>query len=206
MSQYHWDKLARALLPRHARPIAKTIFTGQAKPNGVSFFLEHSEAASTLDACIEADAQGVWEELAPHLTEDHSAALFSIGLPHHIMGALPRHAILDWIAVDPEQRARRIANITAKNFADTSLAAAILDRWGTLEHVKEQCFSAFVSGGWSGDASAHWEQLATDVDGIAKQTKLIGVRRWALASARELRRMAERDRKREAEERIRGYG
>ena len=206
MSQYHWDKLARALLPRYARPIAKTIFAAQAKPHGVGFFLEHSEASSTLDACIKADAQGVWEELAPHLTESHPAELFSIGFPHHIIGMMPRQSILDWIAVDPGSRAPRIANITAKSFADTSLAAAILDRWGTLEHVKERFFSAFVSGGWTGDASAHWEQLAIEVDGIAKQTKLIGVRRWALASARELRRMAENDRKREAEERVRGYG
>ena len=205
MSQYHWDKLARALLPQHARPIARAIFAAQAKPNDVGFFLEHSEASSTLDACIDADPQGIWEELAPFLVDDYQAERFSIGFPHHVMGTMPRQPVLDWIAADAAQRAPRIANITAKDFADTSLAAAILDRWGTLDNVKEQFFSSFISGGWSGDASAHWEQLATEVDGIAKQTKLIGVRRWALTSARELRRMAENDRKREAEERIRGY-
>lgn len=206
MAQYHWDKLARALLPKHARPIAKTILAAQSKPNPVSFFLEHSRASLTLDACVTADARGVWEELAPHLRDDSEAARFSIGFPHHVMGAMPRQPVLEWIAVDPAQRAPRIANITAKNFADTSLAAAILDRWGTLDNVKEQFFSSFVGGGWNGDASAHWEQLATEVDGVAKQTELIGVRRWALASARELRRMAEADRRREAEQRIRGYG
>jgi hypothetical protein len=34
----------------------------------------------------------------------------------------------------------------------------------------------------------------------------MGVKRWALSSVRELRRMAEADRKREAEERVRWYG
>jgi hypothetical protein len=140
----------------------------------VSFFLEHSEASKNLDACVAADTQAVWEELAPHLTDDHQGERFLIGFPHHVMEAMPRQSVLDWIAVDPARRAPRIAEITAKSFVDTSLAAAILDRWGALKGVKQRFFSAFVNGGWSGDASAHWEQLATYVDGIAKQTKAHG--------------------------------
>jgi len=206
MEEYHWNKLARALLPSHARAIARTIFAAQARPNGASFFLEHSSASATLDACVDADAEAVWEELAPHLTDDHQNAQFVIGFPHHILGAVPRQPVLDWITVDPAKRAALVAAITATNFADTSLAAAILDRWGGINDVKQRFFSAFVTGGWSGEASAHWEQLAVYLEGIGKQTKLNGVRRWALDSVRVLRRMAEDDHRREAEERVRGYG
>jgi hypothetical protein len=205
MSQYHWDQLARALLPQHTREIARTIFAAQARPGGVSFFLEHSMAAGTLDACIEANAAEVWEELAVHLGQGGRSELFIIGFPHHVMEKMPRKSVLDWIAVDPPERAARVAKITAKNFADSSLAATILDRWGDLEGVRQRFFSAFVSGGWSGNASTHWEQLAALVRAVAEQSKLQGVRRWARDSERELHRMAEHDRKREIEERVRGY-
>ena len=62
---------------------------------------------------------------------------------------MPRQAVLDWISGDPSNRAVRVASITAQDFADTSLAAAILDRWGDLKNVRERLFSAFVTGGWS---------------------------------------------------------
>jgi hypothetical protein len=206
MSQYHWDELARVLAPRYGRMIASTIFAAQARLDGASFFLEESAASSTLDACISADPHGVWAELMQHLSNDDRSGRFSVGFPNHVMEAMPRHAVLEWIADAPKHRAPLVASITAKNFADSSLAAAILDRWGAAERVKQHFFSAFITGGWSGHASAHWEHLATQLDGVAKQTKLLGIKRWALASAMELRRMAASDRKREEEQRIRGYG
>jgi hypothetical protein len=205
MSQHHWDKLAAALLPRHARMVARTIFAAQARPDGVSFFLEHSTAANTLDACVNASPGDVWEELAPVLTDDRRAKRFSIGFPGHVLERMPRRAVLDWIAADPDSRAVTSARMTAKNFGDNSLAAAILNRWGNVSQVKQWFFSAFTSEGWSGDASAHWLALASQLEGVAEATKIAGVRRWARDSALELRRMAEQDRKREAEARVRRF-
>ena len=76
MSQYHWDKLARALIPPHTREIARTIFAAHAKPVRVSFFLEQSEAMATLDRCVEVDVEAVWEELASYLTDDARSGHF----------------------------------------------------------------------------------------------------------------------------------
>ena len=219
-SGYHWDQIAKLLAPKHPGKIASTVFEAIAhtssstndnddgnKPMHARFFLEHSLASTTLDACIRADANAVWTALEPHLADERGAVLFSIGFPSSILEAMPRQAVLDWIEAEPSKRAPRIANLTAKICApDTTLAATILDRWGTIHRLREQFFSAFISGGWSGDASAHWVQLAIQADDLAKQTKLLGVKRWAQYAGRELRQMAIRDRKREEEARIRRYG
>jgi hypothetical protein len=74
--------------------------------------------------------------------------------------------------------------------------------------LESNCWARAGGGGhlsWSGDASAHWEALAVHLDGIATRSKVDGVRCWARDGARELRTMAEHDRKRETEERVRGY-
>lgn len=219
-SSYHWDQIAKPLAPRHPGKIASTIFEaiaqtssstskldGDRKPVRAPLFLEHSLARNTLDACIRADANAVWTALEPHLVDERGAVLFSIGFPPGVLEAMPHQAVLDWIEVEPSSRALRIANLTAKICApDTTLAATLLDRWGTIHHLREQFFSAFISGGWSGDASAHWAQLATQADELAKQTELLGVKRWAQYAAGELRKMSTQDRKREEEERIRRYG
>jgi hypothetical protein len=217
---YHWDRIAKLLAPKHPGKIASTVFEAIThtpssankiddgnKPMRARFFLEHSLARTTLDACIRADASAVWTALEPHLADEREAALFSIGFPSGILEAMPRQAVLDWIEAEPSKRGPRIANLTAKICtSDTTLAATLLDRWGTIHRLREQFFSAFISGGWSGDASAHWAQLAIQADELARQTKLLGVKRWAQYAAHELRQMATRDRKREEEERIRRYG
>jgi len=206
MSQYQWDKLASTLVPHHSHTIARTIFAAQARPNRAQFFLRNSLAMNTLNTCIEVDAAAVWDELAPYLEGDQQGERFAIGFPDHVMGAMPRESVLAWIAVAPKTRAVRVARMSAKNFLDTSLAAAILDQWSNIDRVKQQFFSAFVRGGWSGNASDHWEQLAGDLEHVARESKLPGVRRWAIDGVHELHRMAADDRKREVEQRIRGYG
>jgi hypothetical protein len=203
---YHWDKLARRLLPKHTRVVAGAIFKAQAKDAHRGFFLEHSPAASTLDACVSADASVVWNELALRLNDENGAA-FSIGFPRHVLERLPRDRVLEWIAAAPGTRAVLVADMMARDFGDNSLAAAILDRWNGIPEVAQRFFSSFVfADWWSGDASVHWETLALRVEQIGAASAKRGVRRWAIDAARELRSMADADRRREAEEKLRRFG
>lgn len=205
MSQYHWDVLARALLPQNVREIARTIFHAQRRLDGSGFFLDQSEALKTLDACIAADANGVWDELRACLTDDLGGEHFVIGFPQHVLGRMPRARVLDWIAEKPKVRAPLIARITAKDFSDESLAAAILEVAGTQEEVRSRFFSALTTGIWYGNASEHWSRLAGEMEVVAKRTVVAGLRRFASFAATELRRMAKQDQGREAEEEIRPF-
>jgi hypothetical protein len=204
MSEFHWNRLARALLPKHVRPVARALFARQANRRSSHFFLEHSSTQEVLEDCIKQGPLDVWEELVPFLVHDVQAQLFAIGFPSYVMDQMPREAVLQWIAEAPVTRAIRVAKMSAKNFADTSLAAAILERWDSQD-VRAQLLNEFMSGGWSGDASLHWDALASQLDAVARESKLSGVKRWARDGALELRRMAEHERKHEAEERVRGW-
>jgi hypothetical protein len=48
--------------------------------------------------------------------------------------------------------------------------------------------------------------LAEQLEDTAKRSSLTGVRKWARGGAKQSRAMAERERKREEEEKLRGYG
>lgn len=171
--------------------------------DGESWFVQHSQAATTLAACVQADPQAVWEELSPHLEEAVAAHLFAVGFSPGVLGQLPHGAILDWIRTDPETRANVVAQLTSKRFDDESLGAKLLDRFGSLRGVSDTFLSAFMSGAWTGDPSRHWTQLAEQLEVTAKTSTLPGVRKWAREGAIALRRMATVDRKREAERKVR---
>ena len=110
-----------------------------------------------------------------------------------------------WIAEKPEERAEIAARLTSKDMStDETLASRILGEYGDNERVAFAFFSEYQSGSWSGSASSHWDQLAETLDSVTSRTALPKLRRWASDSARSLRKMAERDRQREDEEKLRG--
>lgn len=199
---HEWSQVARKLLPKHTRAIAKAIFDCQARRDEQSWFIDHSEASGVLAACMRASPDDVWAELKPHL-EGPEWYLFVVGFPVGILSQLPRGAVLDWIAADPH-RPGLVARMVEKTFADGSLGAELIHRYGTDEDVADSFFSAYVTGSWSGPPSRHWERLASELESTASTSTLSGVRSWAKESAARLRGMANNDRKREEERRLRG--
>jgi len=74
-STYAWGSVAKKLVSSHAREVARTIFACQAFRGERQWSLENSEAHDVIEACAEADPEGVWAELVPHL-ESTEAYLF----------------------------------------------------------------------------------------------------------------------------------
>lgn len=148
---------------------------------------------------------GVWRSLEPQLSSKVGAYMFSIGFPRGVVERMPPEQVIAWVDADPDERASMVAKLASKNFAnDDTLASRIVGTYGDRDDVASAFFSEYVSGSWSGPASAHWEQLATSIEEAANRTKLPKLRRWATDAARSLRQMAERDRQREEEEDLRG--
>jgi hypothetical protein len=87
---------------------------------------------------------------------------------------------------------------------DETLAARIVGTYGDRDRVVSAFFSKYMSGIWRGPASTHWEQLAASLDDVANRTALPKLRRWTTDAARSLRQMAERDRRHEEEDALRG--
>ena len=206
MISYYWKELALRYVDEQPGEIAAAIIREQGNRSARAWFVEHSDAAQVLYACVERSPDGVWRLLEPQLSSKVGASRFSIGFPRGVLERMPVEQVVAWVDADPDERASIVARLASKSFAnDDTLASRIVGTYGDRDDVASAFFSVYVSGSWSGSASAHWEQLATAIEEVSKRTKLPKLRRWAADAARELRQMAERDRQREEEEDLRGH-
>ena len=204
MPNYYWKQVANTIVADHPGEIASAILREQADSESGIWFAEHSGAAGVLRACVEQDPSGVWQAMQPYLSSPVSAYRFSTGFPRGLLELMPADDVEEWIAEQPEDRAAMVARLTSRNMStDETRASRILGEYGDNERVANAFFSEYMSGGWSGPASAHWDQLADSLEKVAGRTALPKLRRWAADSAGSLRRMAERDREREEEEDLR---
>jgi hypothetical protein len=205
MTNYYWKELAVRYVDERPGEIAAAIIREQGDRSAGTWFAEHSEAAQVLYACVERSPEAVWQSLEPQLSSKSGAYSFSIGFPPGVVEQMPRDQVIAWVDADPDERASIVAKLAIKNFtSDNTLASRIVGTYGDRDDVASAFFSEYVSGGWSGPASVHWEQLATSIEEVAKRTKLPKLGRWAADATRSLRQMAERDRQREEEEDLRG--
>jgi hypothetical protein len=205
MTSYYWKELALRYVNERPGEIAAAVIREQGDRSAGTWFAEHSEAAQVLHACVERSPEAVWQSLEPQLSSKVGAYMFSIGFPRGVVERMPPEQVMAWIDADPDERASMVAKLSSKNFAnDDTLASRVVGTYGDRDDVASAFFSEYVSGSWWGPASAHWEQLATSIEEVAKRTTLPKLRRWAADAARGLRQMAERDRQREEEEDLRG--
>jgi hypothetical protein len=203
-SGYHWRELAMMLVANHAREIAAAIFHEQAD-RGSHWFAEYSEAAIVLNACLDTNAVGVWLELEPYLSSSDRVHEMIIGFPQGVLERMPRSTVLAWIAANPKKRAHLVAELIDYDSlsSDESLASQTLGEYADIEGVANRFFWGYTSGSSLGDLSAHWNKLADSLTTIATRTTMPKLRRWAIKCEEQLRRMAERERQLEEEEKLR---
>jgi hypothetical protein len=197
--------LAQTIVADHPGEIAGAILREQADRESGTWFAEHSEAAGVLFACVDHDPSGVWQAMKPYLSSPAGAYMFTIGFPRGVLERMPADDVGAWIAEQPEERAAMVARLASKNMmTDETLWSRLLGEYGDNERVASRFFSEYISGGWSGPVSSHWDQLAESLEAVTRRTALSKLRRWAADSAGSLHKMAERDRQREEEEDLRG--
>jgi hypothetical protein len=202
MLEHFWIELANKVVQQHPRVVSKALLAAHAdKTDKYAWFLEHSQARSVFDRCIEVDPAGVWDDLRPYLEDSREGILFTTGFPDGVLERLPKDAILAWVAARSNERARIIAELVPKSLVDGSLGAELLSRYGNV--VSGAFFSGWFSGSWSGEASRHWDSIADMLRHTAENSGVPAVRAWAEHAAAEFKKMAEQERKREAEERLR---
>lgn len=195
LSDYHWQQLAFLLLPNDAGPVARTIFRVHGEIDG--WFVDHSLAKDVLERCVKASPGTVWDELRPHLETDIA---FPVGLPDSVITLLPVQSVLGWVAEDPSKRAPAIARLAPPTFEhDDLLAARVADQFGGVPRVASALESRIFSGSWSGSSADRFARLAAGMEKVAERTQLSGLRRFARATARALRREAQ-ERQRAEEE------
>jgi hypothetical protein len=130
MVPWGWKEVAAEVAPDHPRRVSRFIFSLQAAEES-HFFLEHNrDAVDLLNACIAADAGGVWDEMRTVL-ETNRWVRFSIGFPKSLLRALPPAPIMQWVEADPTERAGILAHFLAPTFlTDQDLDSQLVDRYG----------------------------------------------------------------------------
>lgn len=203
----HWHRLALLLVPANASRIAGALFAAHdPRTRERGWFLEHETyPAVVLRKCIETDAGAVWSELRPYLDDPSLAAVYTIGLPN-LLDDMPHADVLAWIDADPATRGSLAARIISKNLSDGSLLLDVLGAYGHVPDVAESVRAEFFSGEWWGDASAHWERVAQSLGPLAARSARPRAARWAKQTIAQLEKAAARERRDEAEARVRGRG
>ena len=207
MANHYWQRVAEMLIADHPREIAAAIFRAHAqrekRTEGWRLGRERA-VVDVLLGCVSRDPAGVWQELSPYLWPPREAVWFVSGFPAGVIGRMPADDVLAWIGATPakqqRQRAALLARLTDKSpLTDDSLAARIIAAYGDKTTVADAFFSYQASGGGLGPVSDRWENVAQDLDHVAADTNLPGLRRWAQRSAGTLRDMANLERQEEEE-------
>jgi len=203
-ASWEWQQLARRALPHEAQLIARTIFAAQAcRADDHRFFIEHSTAAPLLFEAAAANPRGVWDELKPMLSDFGRAVLFVIGFPTGLVDQLPRAVVLDWLMErEQEKRGSILAHLARIDVTDGSLMSDVLRLAGHLQHVRDTFTSEYASGAWSGPASTHWNHRADELQTSMNNSSSVTAREWARQTIAHLRDMAEREKAREEEQRL----
>lgn len=201
MIEFHWERLAERLVERHATEIADAILAEQADRSRGMWFLEFSGATNVLRHCAEVVPSGVWQLIAARLNDPSEAPFFCVGVPPGLIDFIDHNEVLAWLSEDPAQRGAVIARLMQKDFSDDrSTQSRILGAYADIREVAGSFLGEYMSGSWSGPASAHWRQLAAALSEVAGKTKLPKLRVWAIQGARTLEEMAMSDEELEAEE------
>ncbi len=204
MVSHYWKELANIIVPEYPMEIASAILREQADLRSDSWFAEYSQASEVLLACVEQNPSAAWKAIQGYLSLTSTAYAFSIGFPRGVVERMPLDEVMAWISEKPIQRAATVAKFSSMDMtSDDTLASRIIGTYGSHEQVAEAFFSNYVSGGWSGEASAHWNELADALEEVARRTALPKLHHWATDSTGQLREMADRDRVREEEEKLR---
>ena len=207
MPNHYWQKVALMIVEDYPREIAGAILRAHAQRDESTLWsLKHERAVvDVLRSCIDHAPGGVWQELRAYLWPPHDGLQFGIGFPSDVLERLPMNAVLAWIAEPPSKqaphRAALLARLTNKHgLADESLAARIIASYGDHEIVDEAFFSHHVSGAGAGRLSTRWQGLKHELQQVAGNTQLPGLRRWAHKSVAALEQMVSKQRQHEEEE------
>lgn len=202
MHGYHWEQLAMRLVKENPYEIAQAVVD------------ELARRQSSIQRGLVEVLQTAWkltdkgklfrEVIGPRLEIETSEAWW-------VRRAIERELSLEqvgvenlalWVSERPEVRARRLADIIgAPSGRPSDAHAMLLERFGGQD-VGSKLYGAFISGAWSGPASARTRGKLEEAEAWLDDERP-AIREWAEGVVKSLQATLERDLKMEEEERFR---
>lgn len=218
MLLFHWNELAKRLLdfdPDAGARLAVRCIANFASANSITAGFR-PEPLEFLSKAARAKPAVVWPAIARRL-EMQRKEIGSWRLLNWLRGgrsigeageagldAIPAQLVFEWADVDAGERAWLLAEhcppIIAKPDEPANFARKILERYGTIEHVRRSLHVNNFSEGWVGPASEHYRQKLAALDAHFEVETNENVRMWLKEHREQLERSIEREAERELRE------
>lgn len=202
MHGYHWERLAKRLVKENPHEIAEAVLAEIGRRQSS---IQHALVEVLQTAWNLTDKGKLFQEvIAPWLKMETTEAWW---VRRAIERALPLDQVgvedlAHWVSERPEVRARRLAEIIgAPSGRPSDAHAMLLERFGEQD-VGGKFYGAFISGAWSGPASARTRGKLEEAKAWLDDERP-AIREWAKNVVKGLEATLERDLKAEEEERFR---
>lgn len=193
--RYLWCQLARQFLAEQAEALGSLLLDLVEK--GV-MILNQDEESALLRELARSDPRNLWGQVAIRL----EGGSWRLGM--HLRGwftdSIPSEVISEWIG-ESSDRAKVAAEIaSAGSDAPTPLARLLLDKFADVDEVGSSLAGEFLSGGWTGPASARYSAQIAQLDQWCQsESEPANVKRWAERLKVDFLRMRDEALQREAE-------
>jgi hypothetical protein len=192
LQDYEWCELAQAVISRQpglGPQLARLIIENMGEEDTI--FAEYSEQMNALLSTIASQSpDDVWPIVEEFLGPPMDTRSFYLRqwlwsrslLDDGRDGALsifPRKYVWEWIAKDPEPRARYLASFAPKDLGEKdSLMHELLVRYGDREDVRNSIHANYSSESWTGPASDHFKNRRNEFLALRNEEKNPAVVRW----------------------------
>lgn len=197
MVEYHWTEIAKVFLKRYPDKRLKLaeLMLSHFGEDGTIVSVR-SQTCLILDYIAEDCPSEVWEQVGRLLaTPTHSSRTIALEQwlgegcsagrkkSQAALTYIPPARIWQWIDADVENRARYFAHrLVPKTYVseawNTSLARAVLVRYGDHEEVQSGLMSNYLSEVWHGPPSVHYQQKQETLLQLRENEDDKNVQRW----------------------------
>lgn len=192
---FHWERLANRVSknsPTIQLQISSKILELLGTEGSYSG-LSHSRIGTFLGQTISSNPKEMWRMISEYIeppldirgweiTTWLRGALFNRDESAVPLDLLPLNDVLGWIDDGDDLRALLAATFVPPRIDDVknenSLVRQLLIRFGNREDIRRALEGSFSSGGWWGEASAHFSQKKSRLEGLLKEEQIPIVRDW----------------------------
>ena len=197
MTHYYWKEIGKVFLhrcPEKSLELAELMLSHFGHDG--SIFSVYSQTCSVLDRITEQHREKVWEQVSKLLEDQTDFSRRgnlerwlregSYSVREERKGALtliPPEKIWEWVDKDVESRAWYLASrLVPKTLSvvgwRTSLARAILIRYGGQKEVRNTLRSNYLTEGWWGPGSLHYKEKQQQLLRLKEGEDNENVKRW----------------------------
>jgi hypothetical protein len=195
MEDYHWTEVAKVFIEEHPNrslDLADMMLEHFGENNTIFGGL-YSRSREIINELVRRFPEQLWESIKKFIGPPLDSRAFNIRLwlrgenlsddaGVSALGFIPPQRIWQWVEEDIEDRPWSITSCVQKGFfrSDTRICFAreVLVRYGDREDVRNELFSIFATGSWSGPASEHYQKVKDDMLNFKKDETDANVRRW----------------------------